>query len=140
MILTIGQGRIGCKSETRTEEKGEIYGAGKNRTACILYLCSEHDKRLLLKKEKMPLADFDRLTYLIYHLGFKEYHIKVWMEFAGDFQKEWDCLEALQETGGRVGNIDSTESEVKLHEMWIQDFCKSTPKEIGEWIQDLDYK
>ena len=60
----------------------------------FLYLCSEHDKRLLLKKEKMPLADFDRLTYLIYHLGFKEYHIKVWMEFAGDFQKEWDCLEA----------------------------------------------
>ena len=33
----------------------------------FLYLCSEHDKRLLLKKEKMPLADFDRLTYLIYH-------------------------------------------------------------------------
>ena len=49
----------------------------------FLYLCSEHDKRLLLKKEKMPLADFDRLTYLIYHFGFKEYHIKVWMEFAG---------------------------------------------------------
>lgn len=63
----------------------------------FLYLCSEHDRRLLLKKEKMQLADFDRLTYLIYHLGFKEYHIKVWMEFAGDFKKEWDCLEALQE-------------------------------------------
>ena len=30
----------------------------------FLYLCSEHDKRLLLKKEKMPLADFDRFhTY-----------------------------------------------------------------------------
>ena len=58
----------------------------------FLYLCSEHDKRLLLKKEKMPLADFDRLTYLIYHFGFKEYHIKVWMEFAGEFKKEWDCL------------------------------------------------
>ena len=41
----------------------------------FLYLCSEHDKRLLLKKEKMQLADFDRLTYLIYHLGFKEYII-----------------------------------------------------------------
>ena len=25
----------------------------------FLYLCSEHDKRLLLKKEKMPLADFE---------------------------------------------------------------------------------
>jgi len=69
----------------------------------FLYLCSEHDKRLLLKKEKMLLADFDRLTYLIYHLGFKEYHIKVWMEFAGDFKKEWACLEALQETGGCAG-------------------------------------
>ena len=106
----------------------------------FLYLCSEHDKRLLLKKEKMLLADFDRLTYLIYHLGFKEYHIKVWMEFAGDFKKEWACLEALQETGGCAGNIDSTESEIRLHKMWIQDFCKSTPKEIGEWIQDLYYK
>ena len=37
----------------------------------FLYLCNEHDKRLLLKKEKMPLADFDRLTYLIYHLGLR---------------------------------------------------------------------
>ena len=78
----------------------------------FLYLCSEHDKALLLKKKKMPLADFDRLTYLIYHLGFKEYHIKVWMEFAGDFKKEWDCLEALHETGGCVGNIGNTESEM----------------------------
>ena len=104
----------------------------------FLYLCSEHDKRLLLKKEKMQLADFDRLTYLIYHLGFKEYHIKVWMEFAGDFKKEWDCLEALQETGGGVGNIGSTKSEVRLHEMWIQDFCKNAPEESREWILKLN--
>ena len=41
----------------------------------FLYLCSEHDKRLLLKKEKMPLADFDRLTYLIYHFGLSLIHI-----------------------------------------------------------------
>ena len=42
----------------------------------FLYLCSEHDKRLLLKKEKMQLADFDRLTYLIYHLGYRQYKIR----------------------------------------------------------------
>ena len=77
----------------------------------FLYLCSEHDKRLLFKKEKMQLADFDRLTYLIYHLVFKEYHIKVWMEF--------------------------TESESRLHEMWIRDFCKNTPMEIREWLREL---
>ena len=106
----------------------------------FLYLCSEHDKRLLLKKEKMQLADFDRLTYLIYHLGFKDYHIKVWMEFAGNFKKEWDCLEALQETGGYVGNIGNTESEIKLHEMWIHNFCKNAPMETREWIQELDYR
>lgn len=97
----------------------------------FLYLCSEHDKRLLLKKEKMPLADFDRLTYLIYHFGFKEYHIKVWMEFAGEFKKEWDCLEALHETGGCVGNIGNTESEIKLHELWIRDFIKRTKRKQG---------
>ena len=101
----------------------------------FLYLCSEHDKRLLLKKEKMPLADFDRLTYLIYHFGFKEYHIKVWMEFAGEFKKEWDCLEALQEMGGCVGNIGNT--EIKLHELWIRDFYKNAPKENREWILEL---
>ena len=106
----------------------------------FLYLCSEHDKRLLLKKEKMQLADFDRLTYLIYHLGFKAYHIKVWMEFAGDCKKEWDCLEALQETVGCVGNIGNTESEIKLHEMWIRDFCKNVPKENREWLLALDQK
>ena len=96
----------------------------------FLYLCSEHDKRLLLKKEKMQLADF----------GFKAYHIKVWMEFAGDFKKEWDCLEALQETVGCVGNIGNTESEIKLHEMWIRDFCKNVPKENREWLLALDQK
>ena len=96
----------------------------------FLYLCSEHDKRLLLKKEKM--------TYLIYHFGFKEYHIKVWMEFAGEFKKEWDCLEALQEMGGCVGNIGNTESEISLHKMWMQNFCKNAPKESREWIQKLN--
>ncbi|MFR2038306.1 MAG: hypothetical protein ACLS3T_16815 [Anaerobutyricum sp.] len=106
----------------------------------FLYLCSEHDKRLLFKKEKMQLADFDRLTYLIYHLGFKEYHIKVWMEFTGDFKKEWECLNALRETGGSVGNIGSTKSEIRLHEIWIQDFCKNVSTEVRRWIQDLDYK
>ena len=58
----------------------------------FLYLCSEHDKRLLLKKEKMQLADFDRLTYLIYHLGFKEYHIK---------KSGWN----LQEISKKNGNV-----------------------------------
>ena len=104
----------------------------------FLYLCSEHDKRLLLKK--MLLADFNRLTYLIYHLGFKEYNIKVWMEFAGDFKKEWDCLEALQETGGCVGDIGNTESEIKFHEMWIRNFYERVPKAIREYINDLDSK
>lgn len=46
------------------------------------------------------------------------------MEFAGDFKKEWDCLEALQETGGCAVSIENTESESRLHEMWIRDFCK----------------
>ena len=106
----------------------------------FLYLCSEHDERLLLRKEKMQLADFDRLTYLVYHLGFKEYHIKVCMEFAGDFKKEWDCLEALQETGGCAVSIENTESKSRLHEMWIRDFYKNAPKENREWLLELDQK
>ena len=43
------------------------------------------------------------------------------MEFTGDFKKEWECLNALRETGGSVGNIGSTKSEIRLDEIWIQD-------------------
>ena len=50
------------------------------------------------------------------------------MEFAGEFKKEWDCLEALQEMGCCVGNIGNTESEISLHKMWMQNFCKMHPK------------
>ncbi len=88
----------------------------------------------------MQLADFDRLTYLIYHLGFKEYHTKSLDGIYRRFQKEWECLNALRETGGSVGNIGSTKSEIRLHEIWIQDFCKNVSTEVRRWIQDLDYK
>lgn len=132
------EGRIGCKSETKQKRKEKYMEQAKIEQLAFLYLCSEHDKRLLLKKEKMQLADFDRLTYLIYYLGLKEYHIKIWMEFAGDFKKEWDCLEALRETGGCVGNMGNTESENRLHELWIQEFYEKAPKEIRVCIKDLD--
>ena len=64
--------------------------------------------------------------------------IKVLMEFAGEFKKEWDCLEALQEMGGCGGNIGYTETEISLHKMWMQNFCKNAPKESREWIQKLN--
>ncbi len=42
---------------------------------------------------------------------------------------------------GCVGNRGSTKSEIRLHEIWIQDFCKkNVSTEIRRWIQDLDYK
>ena len=46
----------------------------------FLYLCGKRDKNILLDKEEMTLADFDRLTYLISHFGMDHYHIKIWNE------------------------------------------------------------
>lgn len=40
--------------------------------------------------------------------------------------------------GGCVGNIGNTESEISLHKMWMQNFCKNAPKESREWIQKLN--
>ena len=94
----------------------------------------------MLKKEKMLLADFDRLTYLIYHLGFKRISYKSVDGICRRLQKEWACLEALQETGRCAGNIDSTESEIRLHKMWIQEFCENAPMETREWIRELEYQ
>ena len=93
----------------------------------------------MLKKEKNAVADFDRLTYLIYHLVFKEYHIKSVDGILQRVQKGMGCLEALQEMGGLcLGNIGNTESEISLHKMWMQNFCKNAPKESKEWIQKLN--
>ena len=35
---------------------------------------------------------------------------------------------------------ETTKSEIRLHEIWIQDFCKNVSTEVRRWIQDLDYK
>lgn len=76
----------------------------------------------------MPLADFDRLTYLIYHFGFKEYHIKVWMEFAGEFKKEWDCLEALQEMGAVLETQEIQNQKLACIKCGCRIFVKMHPK------------
>lgn len=36
--------------------------------------------------------------------------------------------------------LDAYVTEVRLHEIWIQDFCENTPMETREWIQKLDYQ
>lgn len=106
----------------------------------FLYLCGRHDRNMLLEKEEMTLADFDRLSYLISHFGMEKYHIKVWMKHFDKFQTEMERLEALHETGGSGMSPEWTESEIRLHEMWIRDFCNNAPKENREWLLELDQK
>ena len=106
----------------------------------FLYLCGKRDKNILLDKEEMTLADFDRLTYLISHFGMEHYHIKIWNDYFGKFQAEMDRLEALHETGGHEMSLERTKSEVRLHEMWVRDFCKNAPKETRKWLLELDQK
>lgn len=53
-------------------------------------------------------------------------------------QKGMGLSGTLQEMGGCVGNIGNTESEISLHKMWMQNFCKNAPKESREWIQKLN--
>lgn len=89
-------------------------------------LCGEHDRELLQKKIPMTIGDLDRLTYLSAYLGFEEYSLEIWAEFAPQFKEEFLCLQAFQMDRPAWLRKGYTESEKKLHALWLKEFRKST--------------
>lgn len=46
----------------------------------FLAFCSEYDRGLLLKKNKMKIDDFERILYLLYAFGFDDFSYQFSME------------------------------------------------------------
>lgn len=99
----------------------------------FLYLCGERDREILNGKEKLSLADFDRLTYLAYYLGMENFHKKLWMRNASKFKKEFACLQELQKSGLKA-DARETDSEKNLHQLWIREFYQNASKDARKWL------
>ena len=86
----------------------------------------------------MTIGDLDRLTYLSAYLGFEEYSLEIWAEFAPQFKEEFLCLQAFQMDRSAWLREGYTESEKKLHALWLKEFRKSSRQDSES--NELDLK
>ena len=104
----------------------------------FLYLCGEEDRKILTKERPMVWEDFERFTYLTYHLGLMSLHMKLWTDYASKFQNKSPYagdVNMLQES-----TEEKAEYEFCRREQWIREFCENAPEGIKEWLEDLDIR
>ena len=89
-------------------------------------LCGEYDRKLLQKKIPMTIGDLDRLAYLSAYPGFEEDSLEIWGEFTPQFKEEFLCLQAFQMDRLAWLRKGDTESEKKLHALWLKEFRKNS--------------
>ena len=73
------QNTIGYK-ESFAERKKLMHQEDIERFA-FLYLCGEHDRKILNNQESMTREDFVRLSYLTYHFGLSAFHMRIWKDY-----------------------------------------------------------
>ncbi len=101
----------------------------------FLYLCGEHDRALLLGKEKMSFSDFERLIYITDFLGLNNFSLEIWSKYAKLFSKQFRELENLNVkstdtsvVSGYTAFRTKYETEGPLYERWIREFHKQIPE------------
>ncbi|MCI9604722.1 MAG: hypothetical protein HFH19_11075 [Ruminococcus sp.] len=104
----------------------------------FLYLCGTRDRKLLLGREKMSFADFDRLIYITAFLGLLHYNLKMWNQYSVQFQSQ---LEALNFSCERItAPLDMTEYEedIRKQEQWLTEFCSNAPNQgVQEYLRNV---
>ncbi len=102
----------------------------------FLYLCGEHDRALLLEKEKMSFSDFERLIYITELLGLNDCSLEIWNKYAKQFGKQFRELENLNVKSMDIPAISvctafgtKEETEGPLYERWIREFYQQIPEE-----------
>ncbi|MGN0251339.1 MAG: hypothetical protein ACI4EH_08295 [Oliverpabstia sp.] len=89
----------------------------------FLYLCGEHDRKILNNGESMTREDFVRLSYLTYHFGLSAFHMRIWKEYSPRFENE----------------LAEQKTDVHQYEIWVKDFCRNAPDGLEEWLEELDF-
>lgn len=110
----------------------------KKEKFLFLALCSEKDRQYISGNANLTICDFERITYLLYALGLKNYLLSFEFEhedlMAELAQQILDNMESPKkiETGKMILEIDD----------WLRDFCDGLPSSVMryyfEMLFDLD--
>lgn len=108
----------------------------------FLYLCGTKDRNILNGKIKMSFANFNRLTYITDFLGLSDLSSSLWKQYAFQFEKEYQSLEAILMEDGMGVEMEDYDDEITQRDAWIKDFCKEAPnrntrKKLKEIVQDI---
>lgn len=91
-------------------------------------LCNISDRKKLTRKEKMSVGDFERITFLLKHLGLEEYESYVEIKFKEQLLAYADIQEWMDEQDYSMGEWCEVE-HTEMADKWIREFCEQIPHE-----------
>lgn len=101
---------------------------GKREQQKFFRLCSSSDRKKLTGKELMSVGDFERITFLLRHLGLTEYELYVEMNFEEQLFAYAERQEWLDEGDYSLGEWCEIE-RIEVTDKWIREFCEQIPHE-----------
>lgn len=115
---------------TEIKMKLNLSEEGKREQQKFFRLCSSSDRKKLTRKEQMSVGDFERITFLLRHLGLTEYELYVEMNFEEQLFAYAERQEWLDEGDYSLGEWCEIE-EIEMADKWIREFCEQIPHGTG---------
>lgn len=91
-------------------------------------LCSSSDKNKLTGKEEMSVNDFQRIMFLLGHLGLNEYETYVGRRFDQQLF-EYSSIQDWLSEGDYSFEVGSEIERIEVVNEWIRNFCEHIPHE-----------
>lgn len=95
----------------------------------FLYFCRKEDRDLIMGKEKMKFADFERLIYICDFLGLQELSMAIWLQYEEQFKETYKRLGQLMEEKGHDEGFGLSVDDIEFQQTWIVDFYKKSSME-----------
>lgn len=95
----------------------------------FLSLCCPHDYNLLTGAEPMNLKDFERLTYLVWALGYSSYQQYLEQEYLDLSRRLAEQAEREAEILVDYPDYYADENMLGISEQWVEEFLSHIPAE-----------
>lgn len=103
--------------------------------AGYMYLVGEKEKRVLSGLGEMKFCDFRRHEFLTAFFDFHLYNMKLWDQFAGKFETEFQSIIGM--VFEEAAPYSDFEYEWQEQDIWIKEFCSNAPEEERDWLRQL---
>lgn len=105
----------------------------KKEKLLFLALCSEKDRQYINENTDLPIADFERITYLLNALGLKNYLLSF------EFEHEDSMTELAQQILDEVESPEKIEAKEMIVEIenWLKEFCDGLPSPVMRYYFEM---